>query len=126
MIAIFADRFARGDDVQIFGDGQQTRDFIYVTDVVAHLMAAMKTSQRGDRVLNVCTGHPTSILELAQIIARIAGREARIRHGAARIGDIRASVGDPSAARSVLGVAAKTKITDGLRATLAHVASAAA
>lgn len=123
VIAIFADRFARGEEVQIFGDGLQTRDFIYVTDVIAHLLAAMTTSHAGDTVLNVCTGTPTSILELAQIIARIAGKEARIRHAAARVGDIRASVGDPSAARKALSVVAATKIADGLHKTLAHAES---
>jgi len=120
VIAIFAARFARGDEVTIFGDGQQTRDFIYVTDVVAHLLASMATLHSGETVLNVCTGKPTSILQLAQTIAQITGREARIRHGAARIGDIRASVGNPAAARRVLGIEAATGIADGLRSTLAY------
>lgn len=124
VIAIFADRFARGDTVQIFGDGLQTRDFIYVTDVIAHLLAAMTRLHAGDTVLNVCTGTPTSILELAHIIARIAGKEPRIRHADPRLGDIRASVGDPSAARQTLGVVAATKIADGLRKTLVHAESA--
>lgn len=118
VIAIFADRFARDAAIDIFGDGQQTRDFIYVEDVVAHLVAAMGDLRSGASVLNVCTGRATSILELARIIAKIAAREARIRHGAPRAGDIKASVGDPAAAIRALGVRATTNIADGLRKTL--------
>ena len=118
VIAIFADRFGKGADIEIHGDGQQTRDFIYVDDVVAHLLAAMAQLRSGATVLNVCTGRATSIVELARIIAKLAGREARIRHGAARIGDIKASVGNPAAAQRFLGVRAATDIADGLRRTL--------
>jgi UDP-glucose 4-epimerase len=118
VIAIFADRFAKDADIDIFGDGQQTRDFIYVADVVAHLLAAMANLRAGANVLNVCTGRATSIVELARIIAKIAGREARINHRAARVGDITASVGDPTAAHQALGVRAATQIADGLRRTL--------
>src|SRR5579862_6254356 len=118
VIAIFADRFARAADIDIFGDGEQTRDFIFVEDVVAHLMTAMAKLVSGATVLNVCTGRATSILELAHIIAEIAGRKPRIHHRTARVGDIRASVGDPGAARQALGLSATTQIANGLRRTL--------
>jgi UDP-glucose 4-epimerase len=118
VIAIFADRFARDAGIDIFGDGQQTRDFIYVEDVVAHLAAAMANLRAGASVFNICTGRATSILELAGIIAKLAGRVARIRHSAARTGDIKASVGDPTTAYQALGLRAQTLIADGLRKTL--------
>jgi len=118
VIAIFADRCARDAGIEIFGDGQQTRDFIYVEDVVAHLVAAMANLRSGANVFNICTGRATSIVELAGIIAKIAGRVPRIRHGAARTGDIKASVGDPTAAYQALGLRATTLIADGLRKTL--------
>jgi UDP-glucose 4-epimerase len=118
VIAIFADRVTKNDDIQIFGDGAQTRDFIFVSDVVSHLVAAMSDPYPGARVFNVCTGRATSILDLARIIARLGGREPRIRYAEARIGDIKASVGNPAAARNVLGVQAAIDITDGLRQTL--------
>jgi UDP-glucose 4-epimerase len=118
VIAIFADRIARDQEIEIFGDGQHTRDFIFVTDVVAHLLAAMTDLRSGARVFNVCTGRRVSVLELAQVIARVAGRTPRIRHSPPRRGDIRASVGDPTAARSAFGLVANTTFLDGVRKTL--------
>jgi UDP-glucose 4-epimerase len=120
VIAIFADRLMNDAAIQIFGDGQQSRDFIYVSDVVAHLLAAMTSLRAEARVVNVCTGRPTTILELADIIARLAGRKARLHHAPARIGDIRTSIGDPSAASQLLGVRATIAIADGLQNTLAR------
>jgi UDP-glucose 4-epimerase len=119
VIAIFADRLMNDAAIQIFGDGQQSRDFIFVSDVVAHLLAAMANLRAEARVVNVCTGRPTTILELADIIARLAGRKARLHHAPARIGDIRTSIGDPSAASQLLGVRATVAIADGLQKTLA-------
>ncbi len=120
VIAIFADRLAKDAAIDIFGNGEQTRDFIYVADVVAHLMAAMASLRSGANVLNVCTGRATSILDLARTIAHIAGGEPRIQFRAPRVGDIKASVGDPGAAQLALGVRATTTILDGLRRTLRH------
>lgn len=119
VIAIFADRIAKGQTVTIYGDGHQVRDFVYVGDVVRHLLAAMDIHPSAARVLNVCTGRPTSVLDLANAIARIAGRTPRLTHGPARPGDIRISIGDPAAATAALGVRADTDVETGLRATLA-------
>jgi len=125
VIAIFADRIVRDAVIEIFGDGQQSRDFIYVADVVAHLLAAMADLRADAQVLNVCTGRATTVLELAAVIARIAGRPPRLKHGPARIGDIRASIGNPAAAIERLGVHAKTMIADGLERTLACLETSA-
>jgi UDP-glucose 4-epimerase len=119
VIAIFADRLMKDAPIQIFGDGQQSRDFVYVSDVVAHLLVAMSSLRADARVLNVCTGRSTTILELADIIARIAGRKARIHQAPARIGDIRTSIGDPGAATQLLNVRASITMADGLQKTLA-------
>jgi len=118
VIAIFASQVARRGQIKIFGDGTQTRDFIYVGDVVRHLLAAMSELRADARVMNVCTGSATSVIQLARIIAEIAGAELSVRHEPARAGDIRASVGDPSTARRVLGVAATVAIAEGLQRTL--------
>jgi UDP-glucose 4-epimerase len=120
VIAIFAGRIANRVPIDIFGDGQQTRDFIFVGDVVTHLLAAMEKLRAGAAIFNVCTGRSTSILELAQTMARILGEEVRIRHLAKRVGDIEASIGDPSDARRSLGVSATVSVAEGLRRTLAH------
>lgn len=126
VISIFADAIRQDRPITVHGDGQQTRDFVFVADVVRHLVAAMKRlgERPGADVLNVCTGRPTSVLALAQALGEVAGRAPRIGFGAARPGDIRSSVGDPAAASAMLGLVADTPLLDGLRHTLASLAAA--
>ena len=123
VISIFAARIAAGQGITVHGDGGQTRDFVYVGDVVAHLMAGMRLLQAAPQaaVVNVCTGRATCVLQLAKTLAAASGRAARIAHGPARAGDIRTSLGDPAVATALLGVAARTRLEDGLRATLDHL-----
>lgn len=118
VIAIFADSVAARRDIRIFGDGSQTRDFIYVADVVSHFMAAMMRLTEGAHVFNVCTGQDTSIADLATIISELAGVPPQLRYEQARIGDIRVSTGDPSAAVKAFGIRARTTLVDGLTQTL--------
>lgn len=124
VISIFAARVLQGQTITINGDGEQTRDFVYVGDVVRHLLAGMDRLERqaGALVLNVCTGRATSILRLVETIGQVAGRRPAIAFGPARPGDIRASFGDPTAATAALGVPAQTSLADGLAATLACLA----
>ncbi len=123
VISILAARLAAAQPITIHGDGCQVRDFVYVADVVAHLRAAMAELRRkaapAARVFNVCTGRTTSILDLARLMAEVTGREVPLCHTAARSGDIRASVGDPAAARAALGLSARILLHEGLLATCA-------
>ncbi|MDQ2802289.1 MAG: NAD-dependent epimerase/dehydratase family protein, partial [Pseudomonadota bacterium] len=119
VISIFCDRLKVGLPLTVFGDGGQTRDFVYVGDVVRTLLAAIEAVTRQAQVFNVCTGLGTSIHELALTIASILGPPPRIAFGPARPGDIRASLGDPSGARRGLGVSADTSLREGLAHTLA-------
>lgn len=124
VISIFCDRLRRGETADIFGDGSQTRDFIYVSDVVAALLAAMAwartTGAATDApVFNMCTGIPISVLDLAHTIAVLCGREADLRFRPARAGEIRHSTGSPAASRAALGLAATTPLREGLAAVLA-------
>jgi UDP-glucose 4-epimerase len=123
VISIFADRIARGAPITIHGDGSQTRDFVYVTDVVAHLQAAMAALRRapGARVANVCTGRETSVLQLAETLAAVTGQPLRVTHGPARPGDISRSVGNPARAIGLLGISAATPIAEGLARTIEAV-----
>jgi UDP-glucose 4-epimerase len=111
VISVFARRVAEGLGLTVHGDGQQTRDFVFVADVVAHLRAAMRRvgEHGGAGVFNVCTGRATSILELASQLGA-----PTIERGPARPGDIRHSRGDPWMAVSMLGVQAETQLADGL------------
>ncbi|MDG4603143.1 MAG: NAD-dependent epimerase/dehydratase family protein [Defluviicoccus sp.] len=119
VISIFADRLGQGLPIEIFGDGEQTRDFVYVGDVVTFLLRAMMRESAAGAVVNVCTGRATSINELARTIAHVLGSEPKIIHRPARTGDIRASLGDPAQALRLLGHAASTSLADGLAQTMA-------
>ncbi len=117
VISIFASRLAAGQPITINGDGGQTRDFIFVSDIVRFLMAGMEEVRRSPRalVLNACTGQATSIRELARLLAGITDSSSEIRTAPARPGDIRDSVGDPSQAERVLGLRAEICLQSGLR-----------
>jgi UDP-glucose 4-epimerase len=123
VIAIFADKVAENREITVNGDGGQVRDFVYVADVVRHLVAAMDDDTKGSRaegsrVFNVCTGRPTTVLELARIISDLGGVKARVAHGPARAGDIRTSLGNPAKAAQAFGFTAETPVAEGLRETL--------
>lgn len=126
VISIFANAIAAGRPIQIHGDGQQTRDFVYVGDIVEFLCAGMRAlrdgrdieAECGSSVLNACTGRETSIADLAWTIGHLLGCEPQIHHGPARAGDIARSVGAPGRAAAVLGLVARTELRDGLSQTL--------
>jgi UDP-glucose 4-epimerase len=119
VISIFCERLRRGEPIQVYGDGRQTRDFIFVADVVTALLRAMDTRLSGEPVFNICTGRATSVLELAQTIASLCGQHLAIRFRPERDGDIGHSYGDPTAAKQALGLDASTELRIGLAATLA-------
>ncbi len=121
VVSIFAARLARGERLTLHGDGSQTRDFVHVGDVAAHLIAAMRKlrAAEGATVLNVCTGRATSVRALAAILAELLGAAPAIDHAPARPGDIAHSLGDPARAVAWLGIAATTRLEPGLAETLA-------
>ena len=120
VISIFFNRIGAGQGITIFGDGGQTRDFIYVGDVVQALLAAMRQERAKAAIFNICTGRTTSLLQLAAAVGRIFGREPAIAFGETRVGDIRESLGDPALARSVLGFEARIALDEGLRMMVAN------
>ena len=118
VISIFTDRIGAQQGITIFGDGEQTRDFVYVGDAVRFLRAAMDDAKTVPEVYNVCTGRQISVNRLAQVIGDIAGCPPSITYQEARPGDIRHSAGNPAKARDRLGIVAETPIEDGLRETV--------
>lgn len=120
VISIFAERVRAGQNITIFGDGEQVRDFIYVSDVVCFLIAAMRRPRSHPAVYNVCTQRPTSIRELASAIFAVSGIYVDIDFMPGRQGDIRTSIGDPTLAAHNLGIRASTDLGVGLRKTLFH------
>jgi UDP-glucose 4-epimerase len=118
VISIFAERIRHGEPVSIFGDGGQTRDFVYVADVVAALLAAMQLEPADAPVFNVCTGVATSVAELARAIAALAGKPLDARQASPRAGEIRHSTGSPVLSRKALGLAPPVRLHEGLREVL--------
>ncbi|HET9508665.1 MAG TPA: NAD-dependent epimerase/dehydratase family protein [Gaiellaceae bacterium] len=113
VVSIFMERLRSGAETLVFGDGEQTRDYVYVGDVVEAVLAAVG---RGG-VLNVGTGVETTVNELHRLCATTAGVEQEPRHVDARAGDARRSVLDAAAAERELGWRARTALADGLRTT---------
>lgn len=114
VIAIFLDRMRDGEPTTIFGDGRQTRDFVYVGDVSQALLAAAE----GDPgVYNVGTGVETSVLDLHGLCRSVSGRGAEPQFAAARPGDLLRSVLDPDLAERELGWRAARSLEQGLAET---------
>jgi UDP-glucose 4-epimerase len=123
VIAIFLDRLRRGDPIEIFGDGQQVRDFTFIADGVAALRRAMASANVGAPVFNVCTGKGTTVRRLADTIAALCGTELIADYRPRRCGEVQISVGDPQRAAEELGFRARTTLVDGLALTLGALAS---
>ena len=123
VISIFCERLAHGASIDVFGDGEQTRDFVFVADVVATLLAAMQSPSTDAPVFNVCTGTPTSVLDLARTIAELAGTALDVRHLPPRAGEIRHSTGTPQRARAAFGLGAQLPLRSGLRKVLDWLAT---
>ena len=119
VIAIFCGRAATGGSATVFGDGHQTRDFVYVSDVVDALLAAADGDARG--AFNVGTGRETSVLELAAALREVSGAELALEHEPGRPGEVVRSCLDASLARRALGWEARVTLDEGLRRTLAAV-----
>jgi UDP-glucose 4-epimerase len=114
VISIFAERLLRGEPVEIFGDGEQARDFTNVRDAIRALRQAMRVPTTKALVFNVCTGKATTVRGLAQTMAELCRSELVVHHRPARSGEVRISVGDPRRATEQLGVTAQTALSDGL------------
>jgi UDP-glucose 4-epimerase len=119
VISIFFERIRQRSAIEVFGDGGQTRDFIFVADVAEALLRAMDLRPADAPVFNICTGRGTSVLELARTIAGLCRQNLEIAFRPGRAGEIRHSRGDPTAAQLALGLAEPTDIATGLAATLA-------
>jgi len=121
VIARFIDAALAGLPLTIFGDGDQTRDFIFVGDVVRANVLALTggwPELPGDgRPVNVGSGLPTSVSQIAAAVRRVAGRDVAVRSQLARAGDILHSQADTALAASLLGFKAETSFADGLAET---------
>ncbi len=128
VLSIFCRNALAGKQLYIHGDGEQTRDFVYVADVVqANLLAATTSlesgettpaSSRGQAVFNIGRGQQTSLNQIIEAIGQILGQPIETEHQESRAGDIRHSVADITLARTKLGFEPKMSIKEGLKTTL--------
>ena len=123
VVAIFAECLVRGEQVTIFGDGEQTRDFVYVDDVVDAFVRA--SARGGGLVCNVGTGKGTSVNEIYQLLAEAAQVDTPAEHGPPRPGDVRHSSLDAGRAAMQLGWQAWTPLETGLAAVIRFFAEQA-
>jgi UDP-glucose 4-epimerase len=113
VIALFVDRISDAKPLTVFGDGQQTRDFIYVGDVARANVAALQASAQG--ACNIGTGKQTSLLDLIEVLSGITGKQSEVSFAAPREGDIVHSLSITKKMNEELGVSAQTSLEQGLR-----------
>jgi UDP-glucose 4-epimerase len=112
----FISRALAGSPLTVFGDGQQTRDFVYVRDVVSANIGAAQSDASG--VFNIGSGRPTSVLQLADLIVKLTGAKSALAHQPPQPGEIRHSYGDISRAAQ-FGYNPRHSIEEGIRETIA-------
>lgn len=120
VIPKFISDITKNTSPTIFGDGNQTRDFIFVEDVVqANILAAENSASNG-KIINIACGKETSINDLASKIIKLIGKDMEPIHAEEREGDIRRSVADISLAKKLLSFKPKFSLDDGLKITIEH------
>ncbi len=128
VVAVFANKMLAGETPVVYGDGGQTRDFVYVGDVVRFIMDALDSKARlaqegpDGPAFNVSTGASTTVDLLAGLMREISGYEGVVEHAAQRPGDVRHSTLDPTKALEVLGWRASAELYQGLTHTIAWFA----
>jgi UDP-glucose 4-epimerase len=119
VVAIFAERIVRGEDVTVYGDGEQTRDFVFVDDVVDAFVRA--ATRGGGLVCNIGTGSETSVNDLLATMADVAGVEVTAVKAPLRPGELLRSSLDVERASMQLGWRPWTDLADGIRPVLEFV-----
>jgi UDP-glucose 4-epimerase len=117
-VPIFARRLMDGKPVTIYGDGGQTRDLIYVGDVVRANLAASEHPNAPGQVFNICTGDETRIIDLIEVLMDLFPNAPAPEFGPTRAGDIYRSLGNPRKAAELLEFKSQTSLSDGLKAVV--------
>ena len=118
VISLFATALLENRAPTIYGDGEQTRDFTYVANVVDGVLRACDAPGASGQVINVATGNRISLNQLFETMRRLIGADVRPQYAAARPGDVRDSQADISRAREILGYEPLVSFEEGLRRTV--------
>jgi dTDP-L-rhamnose 4-epimerase len=122
ILSVFSTRIRRGLVLPIFEDGQESRDFVHVSDVAAAFVAALSTRKAPNTIINVGSGIASPVIEVARSLSRAFGVEPQVEvTGQFRLGDIRHNSADIARLGSVLGKAPLVSLEDGLRRFAAWV-----
>jgi UDP-glucose 4-epimerase len=122
VIAKFIKRAMRGEVLEIYGDGTQTRDFIYIGDLVRAIRLAATAEGVGGETFQIATNAETSVQEMVEellpVLAAANVKDVEVRHAAPRLGDVRRNYSDTSKAARMLGWRSETDLEEGLRRTM--------
>ena len=115
ILSIFSTRILHGQGIDIYEDGHESRDFVFIDDVVDSIVRSVLRDEVQDEVFGIGSGVPTSVLTVAEELCRQYGREVPLRvTGAYRVGDIRHNYAAPEKARELLGFEARTDFATGI------------
>jgi UDP-glucose 4-epimerase len=118
LIPSLIEKIQNNQAIDIFGNGEQSRDFVHVNDVVRHFIFFMNNIEKSSpNVYNVCTGQSISVMDLIEAISKSLNRDLEVDHHPARVGDVLHSRGNPDKAKQ-LGIAAKVSLEQGLNELL--------
>ena len=120
-VPLFITKIAAGEEIVVFGDGEQSRDFTFVDNVVDATIRAGEAQGANGEIFNVAAGSPASVNHVAETIAEIVGEPVRRRDLPARPGDLRDSWADLSKSQRVLGYTPEIALADGLRRTIEYL-----
>lgn len=113
VIPIFIDRIKKGLPLTVYGTGEQTRDFVHVSDVVQHCLFFMKTIENKSAIFNVCSGRAISVNALIALLRQLSGEPFSVDYAALRAGDIADALGDPAKAKTA-GIVSQMSFAEGL------------
>ena len=123
VIPIFIKKILAGKNPTIYGDGGQSRDFVYIGDIVRANMLAAESIQAAGQVINICSGTEVNLLQLVENLSIIINREVQPNFERERPGDIYRSSGDPALAEEVLEFKPRMDLETGLRKTVSWMES---
>ena len=122
VVPLFVTALSGGEPITIFGDGEQSRDFTYVDNVVEATITAAEAAGASGRIFNIASGAPATVNHVAETIGRILDKQVERRLAPPRPGDIRDSAADITAARETLGWEPRVTLEEGLRRTIESLA----
>jgi nucleoside-diphosphate-sugar epimerase len=121
VIPKFASNLLAGQSLVVFGDGQQSRDFTFIDNVVEANLAALTSLTAPGKIINVGYGKQTTLNQIIDVLKEIVGKQVSVEYRPSRIGDVRHSLADITFARNVLGYQPKVGVEEGLRKTVESI-----